>query len=40
MRSSHLSSFRLLVGIAQKMVLAKIIGSIENGIGETMGFLM
>ena len=30
----------IAVGIAQKMVLAKIIGSIENGIGETMGFLM
>jgi Gnt-I system high-affinity gluconate transporter len=30
----------IAIGIAQKMALGKIILSIENGLGETMGFLM
>jgi Gnt-I system high-affinity gluconate transporter len=30
----------IAVGIAQRMELTKIIVSIENGLGETMGFLM
>jgi Gnt-I system high-affinity gluconate transporter len=30
----------IAIGIAQRMALGKIILSIENGLGETMGFLM